>query len=513
MRKLLILICIMASACSSRPSASEFPRTESYAINGEQTPLGKTITSLEAGHSGKSGFLLLPNGSDSLITRIALIEAAQQTIDLQYYSTVDDTTGKLLLQTLLRAADRGVRVRMLLDDWNLDEFRHGAAALNKHRNIEIRVFNPYVISEETPFAYVGNAIFHPERIMRRMHNKAIVGDNEAAIMGGRNLGNEYFDASDGLNFNDMDVLALGRIAGSISHNFDMYWNSELAYPLAALNIPESDETEMATVRADLKNHWEEVSHTEAGKWLNHASLTPKLKSGQMKLIWANAELVADKPEKVEQPVKETVSKPVMKLDQLVDRANKEFLIISPYFVPQESGVEWMASLEKRGVEVRAITNSLAATDVVPAYTGYARYREPMLDAGVDLFEMKPDLNRPTRRPMFKASSHYGLHSKVYVVDRTDVMIGSFNLDPRSIKLNTEQVLVIHSPELGAQVGQLFETLSSPKRSYRLVKAAKGLEWHAEEKGEAKIYDSEPPAGFRRKAMSLLFSLLPIEGQL
>lgn len=509
-----IFLGVVVSGCTSRAEISDYPRTASYALaSGKNTPLGKVITPMAKRHPGETGFQLLPNGSDSLVSRIALVEAAQKTVDLQYYSTVDDTTGKLLLQSLMRAADRGVRVRMLLDDWSLDEFKKGAAVLNEHKNIEIRVFNPYITDDQTVFAYIGNMITRPEKVTRRMHNKAIIADNEAAIMGGRNLGDEYFDASEGLNFRDMDILAAGPVTEQVSRNFDRYWNSKESYPVAALKLPDSNREEVAHMRKELAAHWSEVEASEHGKRLHRISLATLLARGQIPLTWAKAELVSDSPSKVEQPAEEAQSKPEMRLDELVNHAQQEFLIITAYFVPRQEGVEWLSALEARGVEVKVVTNSLGATDVVPVYTGYSRYRKPLVEAGVDIYEVKPDLSKPQRRPIFKASSQYGLHAKIYMVDRKEVMIGSFNLDPRSIHLNTEQVLVIHSPELGAQIAKLFDGLASPEQSYRVMRDGNGLVWVGEEEGQAMQRTSPPYAGFRRTAVSTLFSLLPVEDQL
>ena len=252
--------------------------------------------------------------------RIALVEAAQRSIDLQYFSTYDDTTGQLLLETLLHAADRGVRVRMLLDDWNLDDFRAGVAALNTHPNIEIRVFNPYSTNDQSIFAYVGNAFSRPSQMTKRMHNKALIADNEVAIMGGRNLGDEYFGASADVNFRDMDVLTAGPITGKISNSFDRYWNSAESYPVEALNLPESDGPEIAHLREELRQHWMEVKQSPSSKRLYEKSLTKQLQNGQVPLVWAKAELAADKPNKIEQPSEDSDSKPEIKLDQLVNNA-------------------------------------------------------------------------------------------------------------------------------------------------------------------------------------------------
>jgi len=514
---ILALVILTAAGCTTRPPVSDYPRTPSYAITSPQeTALGKTLARSARAHSDQSGFKLIPNGSDAFMMRIALVEAAERSIDLQYFSTHDDTTGELLLETLLHAADRGVRVRMLLDDWNLDDFRAGVAALNTHPNIEIRVFNPYSTNDQSIFAYVGNAFSRRDQFTRRMHNKALIADNEVAIMGGRNLGDEYFGASADVNFRDMDVLTAGPITGKISNSFDRYWNSAESYPVEALNLPESDGPEIARLREELRRHWMEVKQSPSGKRLYEKSLTKQLQNGEVPLVWAKAELAADKPGKIEQPSDESDSKPEIKLDQLVNNAQAEFIIITPYFVPLDSGVEWLTSLTGRGVAVRIATNSLASTDMIPAEAGYSHYRRPLVAGGVQLYELKSDLTEPSHRTMFKGSSQSGLHAKLYVIDRRDLMIGSFNLDPRSINLNTEQVLVIHSAELAGQVVKMFETIVSPSVSYHVTLeggADSGLIWITQENGQEVRYHSDPQAGVWRNVTSRFFSILPIDDEL
>jgi len=373
-RTLPLIILLLSTSCTTRPPVSDYPRTVSYAITSPQnTALGKMLAKAAKAHRDQSGFRLIPSGSDAFMMRIALVEAAQQSIDLQYFSTHDDTTGKLLLETLLRAADRGVRVRMLLDDWNLDDFRAGVAALNTHPNIEIRVFNPYSTRDQSIFSYVGNAFTRSSQMTKRMHNKALIADNEVAVMGGRNLGDEYFDASADINFRDMDVLTAGPITGKISTSFDKYWNSAESYPVGALNLPDSDGPEIAKLREELRQHWNDVLNSAAGKHLHETSLTKQLQNGQIPLVWAKAELAADSPSKIEQSSETSDSKPEIKLDQLVNNAKAEFIIITPYFIPLDSGVEWLVSLVDRGVVVRIATNSLASTDMVPAEAGYSHF--------------------------------------------------------------------------------------------------------------------------------------------
>jgi putative cardiolipin synthase len=507
------LAVLLSAGCTTRPPVSDYQRTPSYTITSAQdTALGKTLAHAIKAHPDQSGFQLIPNGSDAFMMRIALVESAQRSIDLQYFSTEEDSTGKLLLETLLRAADRGVRVRMLLDDWNIDAFKAGVAALNTHPNIEIRAFNPYSTGDQSIFAYIGNVFTRPDQLTRRMHNKALIADDEISIMGGRNLGDEYFGASADSNFRDMDVLSVGPITDKISKSFDRYWNSAESYPVEALGLPESDAAEIARLREDLRQHWDDVLQSAEGKRLRETSLTKQLQNGQVPLVWAKAELAADNPGKIEQPSATSESKPEIKLDQLVNTARHEFIVISPYFVPLDSGVDWLVSLVNRGVAVRIATNSLASTDMVPAEAGYSQYRTALVAGGVQLYELKPKREDPVRH-MFKGSSQNGIHAKLYVIDRRDLVIGSFNLDPRSIHLNTEQVLVIHNPALAEQAAKMFETIIAPESSYHLIIEDGSLVWVTQKDGQEVRYSSDPKASFRRSVTFWLFSMLPIDNEL
>lgn len=456
--------------------------------------------------------------------RIALVEASQKSIDLQYFSTSDDTTGKLLLEAIIRAADRGVRVRMLLDDWNLDDFEAGAVALNAHRNIDIRVFNPYATRDQSIFSRIGNVFSYVDSFNRHMHNKALIVDNQVAIMGGRNLGDEYFEASKDLDFRDVDVFAAGPVTRHISKNFDRYWNSDESFPLDLLNLPPTDTQAIAKIQEDMQSHWKIMYQSSIGRKLKELPLPHKAKDGEISLIWAKAELAADSPAKITQDDENTVSVPGTRIDELVSHAQHEFIIFTPYFIPLDDGVDWLNALVARGVAVRIVTNSLSSTDMVPAQAGYGHYREALLKGGVQLYEIKSVPPETPAKHMFKPSSQNGLHAKIYMIDRRDLVIGSFNLDPRSTRLNTEQVLVIHSAEFCAKIANLFEDMTAPASSYHVITAAEvpaadqplihgSLAWETEEDGKITYFDFNPHAGFWRNVTDQFFSLLPIDNQL
>lgn len=517
---LAVFIAFALCGCSSRLPAREYSRSASHALALEEaaaTPLGQALAPLAARHPGLSGFALIATGEKALVSRVALIEAASKTLDLQYYSVHDDSSGQLLLDAVLRAADRGVRVRALVDNLNLKHADDILTAMNEHKNIEIRVFNPNGTKEDSWLSRVGAVFTEPERVTRRMHNKVIVADNQGAIAGGRNLGKQYFDAGDDFNFRDMDVLAAGPIVARISRSFDRYWASEEAYPLRSLPLAQPKPGAVERARAALTK-----ARLEAGpqikQSLAQADLLRMLQKDARPLIWAPGELAVDEPEKIEEPgpmnpepaQQAEESKPAQRLTRLADGAKSEFLIISPYFVPGDGGVEWLASIVSHGVKTQVLTNSLASTDVAAVHAGYRRDRKALIEKGVDIYEFKP-IQEQAKFGGFKGrkSERVSLHSKVYVIDREHVVIGSFNMDPRSVNLNTELAIIIHSPEMGESVAKMFAEAIAPEASYHMELDENGkLFWVTMEKDGPKRYTGEPEASLWRRVISGVFTLLP-----
>jgi len=536
-KTLRLVLLLFFAGCSDRLPVSDFARTPSVAItqkDTQNTAIGRLLKQEIDAHGGESGFHLLPASQDAFLMRISLVQAAERSVDLQYFSVRNDTTGKLLLEAILHAADRGVRVRMLLDDWNLKDFESGVEALNTHPNIEIRVFNPFATENQSALSSMGNYFTRFDQFARRMHNKALIADNQMAIMGGRNLGDEYFGAGSDFNFRDMDVLAAGPIVEKISGNFDKFWNSKEVYPLLALSIPKPDTNKVAQIRQELQLHWEEVMKSPMGTYLHESPAIMQLKKKETSLIWAPAEFSADSPYKIEKPENMTRSKPEKRIDKLADNAHHEFIIVSPYFVPLESGTRWLDSLARQGVSVRILTNSLSSTDMVIAYAGYSHYREALVASGVNLYELKAIGGKPPHHIFKGSSSQNSLHAKFYIIDRRDLIIGSFNMDPRSIEYNTEQVLVIHSKALAQSAAETFERTILPSTSFHVMLAngtlpspaqtrnmdpllsvdpGQHLIWVAEQDGKKVQYDYEPDAGFRRQFIGILFSGFPIDDDL
>ncbi|QGZ55213.1 phospholipase D family protein [Paraburkholderia acidiphila] len=530
---LFALACLaLVAGCATRPPATDYPRQTSAALTAPEasaTPLGAALAAPEAAHPGESGFRLLATGPDSLQMRIALARAATKTLDMQYYIANEDTTGKLLLGSALYAADRGVRVRMLVDDLNFHDIDQLMAALNSHPNIQIRVFNPYGSTSESMYLRTRNFFTNVDQFTRRMHNKATIVDNEMAIVGGRNLGDEYFNASPTIDFRDLDVLTAGPVAQSVSASFDEYWNCSISYPLSVLNHQKFDAHDLDTARDDLRKHWRESAEPYNAKPLNATPLAQQITGNTLGLVWAKWEFVADSPGKIAGSEKGELGDAMRSLLDRIHQAQSSVLVFSPYFVPHDTGVQTLRTLTSHGVRVAILTNSLAATDAVAVQAGYSPYRVPLLEAGVELYEFKPQQPEHTDQRRFGvvgSRSRASLHAKAYVIDDNTLVIGSLNLDPRSAHLNTELALTVESPPIAHQVADLFKRATSPQVSYHVTLATPAqlaqlqgttinspLVWTDEENGMMRTYNLDPGAGFYRNVLTGLFLLLPVDSQL
>jgi cardiolipin synthase C len=531
-RLALALLIVFVAACTTLPPATSLDdRPVTHAItNPQTTPLGRALAPFVAAHPGQSGFRLLTDGTDALQMRIALARAATTTLDLQYYIAEEDTTGRLLLAAALYVADRGVRVRLLVDDLNLDDNQHLMVALSTHPSIEVRVFNPFGSTRRSVFERTENIVTRIDRFTRRMHNKAMIADGSSAIVGGRNLGDEYFSASPTLQFRDLDVLAAGPIVDDIEASFDTFWNSALAYPLGALDKHHYETADLQATRESLRAHWRGEAQAVGAKPLNGAPLATQIAQRQLGLVWAPAQFLVDSPRKVTADDGDYRSPPMHRLAQLLRAAEHEVLILSPYFVPHDAGVKLLGDLTQRGVRVVAVTNSMASTDAVAVQAGYSPYRIPLLKKGVELYEFQP-LQRSRSRFFGGSQSRSSLHAKAYVIDRRTLVIGSLNLDPRSAFLNTELALVIESPELANAVAALIERSIAPDASYRVTLATpeenarlralgtpvSGLVWTGNEPigsgSYLRTWSFDPKAGFVRNLLTGLFLLLPVDSQL
>ncbi|MGE5803028.1 MAG: phospholipase D family protein [Gemmatimonadota bacterium] len=470
------------------------------------TTLGQWIAPRVAANGGRSGFRLLANGLDAFVARATLIDLAERTLDLQYYIFHPDQTGSLITDRLIAAADRGVTVRLLLDDWGtLEKSDTALAALDAHPQIAIRLFNPY--THRTGVARLAELITRFTRINRRMHNKQLVADNAGVVLGGRNIGDEYFSRGE-LDFQDVDVLALGPVAAQSTPIFEAYWNSRFAVPMTRIGRFKPDPVKSVKARQELRSHCERLADSAYARALGGSNLATELRSNALQLHWAEGRVIADPPEKLNKPAG-TRSDAFLggQISPRVRAVRSDLLVVSPYFVPGKEGVDFFGDQRRAGVEVRVLTNSLAATDVWLVHAGYMTYRRPLLQAGVRIYELRPEAagaKRPRATGMTAGSSRASLHAKTFVFDRTSVFIGSVNLDPRSLEQNTEVGVLVDSPVLAAEVANLFDQWASPALSYEVTRGPDGrLQWTGG-------FTDEPNAGFWRSLGAKFFSHLPIE---
>lgn len=472
---------------------------------------------------GLSGFHLLDSGHAALAARLSLAERATHTLDVQTYLYHNDTTGKLLAATLLAAAERGVRVRMLIDDIDSTDKELGLATLNAHPNIEVRLFNPFRTRGANLLVRGWQVLQDHVRLNRRMHNKVFIADNLVAIAGGRNIGDEYFEAHRDFAFVDLDVLAAGAVVADLSNAFDMYWNSEAAVPASALPIvPEAGR--LLRAKQFLADFRTRRLDSDYGRALSAADPVPALLAGTSRWQRAKASLIVDPPEKVMGPGVPTSELMAGQLAGLWINPERRALIVSAYFVPGAMGMAYFRYWRHQGVQVDVLTNAFAASDVPLVHAGYANYRVPLLELGVNLYELKPvaEPHGGRLRDLASGSSRASLHAKAFVLDDKQVFIGSFNFDPRSVHLNTEMGLVIESPELAHQLTAIAEDAMRPERSYRpqLVfepadggAVAKRLRWHDVSQGVERVSETEPETTPVQRGLLRVLQALPIEQHL
>jgi len=514
----LSLCLVLLSGCASLPANPE--RTPSYAItdNGD-TLLAQSLAPRLAQNPGQSIFYPLGTGPDALTARMALARAAQKTLDLQYYTFDADTTGSALLGELIDAADRGVRVRLLIDDFHTGRQDKLWAALDSHPNIEVRLFNPFASRS----ARWVEMVFDFGRLDRRMHNKQMVVDNLVGVIGGRNIGDAYFSAKPDVDFSDLDVMVAGPVVQAASKVFDQYWNSESAYPLGSL-LQEGKETPdpSRSLRRDIEAKGDIARATPFVQELLESGLAHGIETGHLPGYVGSARIIADKPDKIETDPDDPSTHAVPRLRALMEKAQTELVLVTPYFVTDDDSEKWLAGMAARGVKVRVLTNSFAATDVSAVHAGYSLRREALLKAGIELYELKPTANAELARSRGRqartfASSRAVLHAKAYVVDRRLLFIGSLNLDPRSNRLNTEMGVVLDSPALATR---LVEDMDKhlPEIAWRVARRTdenghESLTWTSIEHGKEVTTDREPDMSVWQHIGIDFLGILPVEDQL
>ncbi|RZV34593.1 MAG: phospholipase D family protein [Chromatiales bacterium] len=504
---LLVLLC---TGCASIDF--DYPRTPSTAAEDtDNTYLGSRVSALSAVHPpGLSGFYPLRDGIDALSARLLLAERAERTIDTQYYLVKTDTTSLAFIEALLRAADRGVRVRLLLDDVFTKGYDAGMAGLDSHPNFEVRVFNPF---HRGPTGKVRSGLTDLARVNRRMHTKTFTVDNQVTIVGGRNIADEYFGAREDAKFGDLDVVGMGAIANDVSNMFDSFWNHETALPLPAFaRMPEDPAAELEKLRRQLAASRARIGQTRYAEAVLATALEFMDKDGDV-LEWAPYQLVYDSPDK---GIKSNDGPSVAittELRKALQSAKSEVIIVSPYFVPRKAGIEFLSALSARGISVTIVTNSLAANNQITVHGGYAPSRIPLLRQGVRIYEVRPDADIAGSEIVAAGGAKATLHTKSFLVDRTQVFVGSFNFDPRSANLNTESGVIIESSILGNEFAETFNARIR-SQTYELFLNDDGkLRWRGLEDGEEVIYKKEPRSTWRQRFIAGLVKLLPVKSQL
>jgi putative cardiolipin synthase len=508
--------------CASLPAAAQ--RTPSTAAaNTNDTPLGKVLGPRLAQRPGESLFYPLSSGPDALAARLAMARAAQRSLDLQTYIFETTGTGAAVLGDIIDAADRGVRVRVLLDDMHTGGMDEILSAIDSHPNIEVRLFNP-VANRGMRWLEM---LVGFKRLDRRMHNKSMTVDNQISLLGGRNVGDAYFSARVDMDFSDLDVLIAGPAVPQVSAVFDEYWNDQSSYPVVAL-IPAGKETpvEMRRLRKRLEARGDQAVGSPYVRELLDSGLAKGIESGHMPGYSGKAVVVSDKAAKITHQTDDDPGHATGRLEKMISGAQTEVLLISPYFVPDDDGEAWLIALARRGIRVRILTNSFAATDVTPVHAGYAPHRQALVAAGIELYELKPNAYAELAHRgkaaggsrSWLASSRASLHAKNYIVDRRLVFIGSLNMDPRSARLNTEMGVVLDSPALAQRMIKSTED-GLLDMAYRvgLRTGAEGgnphLTWTTREKGQVTVYDSEPGIGPLQHLGIGVLRLLPIKEEL
>lgn len=511
-------VLVLLGACSTL--RGDFVKQASEALPPvADTPSAQYIESEQAKHGSElSGFRLLTLNTNALMSRLALADKAERSLDLQYYVFSNDETGRLVAQFLLKAADRGVRVRILLDDITMDDAVPMFDGLDAHENIEVRLFNPFNTRRPGALSKMAQMLIEFRRLNRRMHNKSFIADNKVAIVGGRNIADDYFDADDKGNYRDLDLLAIGPVVQEASRAFDAYWNDDAAFPVKAYRDTLGD---LDKLRAELSQHVRKFEQSDYAQAVIEELPSGATADRQGQWFWGPAVLVADQPEKVavDDDAPSLSLGPAVKA--LFDQAQSEVLLISPYFVPGEREEKDLVALARRGVTTRILTNSAASTDQPAVHAGYSKHRRALLAGGVELYEFKPTAGVKHSLAQYGRSSAVSLHAKSFVIDRRFVFVGSMNMDQRSMLLNTEMGFVVNSPALAEAVAQFFTTATLPASAYRLaLESSKGegggtgqVLWITSEDGELVTLTSEPGVGPMNRVKLMLLKILPIDSLL
>ncbi len=510
LRNLCLAVALsLLSACASIDF--DHPRQPSFALpDTGDTYLARELAAEVAAHpAGESGFFPLSDGIEALAARLLLAQRAERSIDVQYYLIKTDTVSYAFIDSLLRAADRGVRVRLLLDDIFTKGYDAGMAGLDSHPNFEIRIFNPFGRTGGRSM----NAMADFKRINRRMHNKSFTVDNQVTIVGGRNIADEYFGAREDAKFGDLDVVGIGPVVQDVSAMFDSYWNHETALPVPAFaEMPEDPAAELERLRDAIEASRERIAASKYAAAVQDRYLE-FVESDEKLFTWATYRLAYDSPDKGVKTKASDAASIRTPLGESLLSAKEELLIASPYFVPRKSGIEAFSEIAKGGVAVTVITNTLAANNQFTVHGGYAPARKPLLRNGIKLYEVRPDASVSGAEVVAASGAKATLHTKAFIVDRREVFIGSFNFDPRSAYINTELGVIIRSPEIARALAEAVDA-NLAEQTYEVFLNENGkLRWRGRENGEQVILTKEPQTTWGQRFMGNFMRIIPIRGQL
>jgi len=515
-RNFALMLLVTLWGCVGHPPGADAPKSAStVSVQPGDTPLGRRFAAESHEHGDESAFRIVGVGADGFRIRMQMIETAQKTLDLQYYIFRGDETGRLLTDTLARAAKRGVRIRLLVDDADTVAGDDQILRLLAYPSAEVRIFNPYGYRGHSKGIRDLDFLFHASRLDYRMHNKLLVVDNALALIGGRNVGNQYFQVDPESQFADDDVFTVGPIVGQLSGTFDEFWNSDLAIPAQALG---------RTVDRALPAPSAKPGPIDYASLLDTQDPFAGIISGRLPLAWAQARVVHDSPDK--KKVVDGALPGSLISRAVIDSARdvkSEILLISPFFVPAPDELQLLEDLRRRQAAVRILTNSLESNPQIAAQSGYDHVRVPLLEAGAQLYEIRSLLGNVRGSGETATVSRYGnyaLHAKTYVFDRGRLFIGSMNFDQRSKRINTEIGLIIDSRELALETARRFDEMVKPENCYTLElrpSAAPGrssrLVWRTKENGQDVEYTREPARSEWQRVADKLLAILPIEREL
>ena len=516
-RWLAVAVAFAVSACATIPGAN-YPRLQSHAVTPADDGFTRPLANARA-KPGESAFRMVSVGLDGLAARIELIDHAARALDLQYYIFRSDESGGLIARALLRAADRGVRVRILVDDGETLAGDERLFALAAHSAVQVRVFNPFEYRGHGRVPRAIDFLLHKRRLDHRMHNKLMVADNALALIGGRNIGDQYFQIDPSSQFGDDDVVAYGHVVEQLSDVFDLFWNSAQAIPIQALDRLHSSADALTAFRAAAAaGPHVSVLRTELEKRLASGAPLAGWLSKQDPFDWTAAEVLYDSPDKAAVDGQAAVAAQIYpEFVARAARSTREILMITPYFVPSAAEMSMLRETRERGVRVACLTNSLEAAPDVVAHAGYTKHRPALLTQGVEMHEVRgmPERARGTgqSRRMSKYGN-YGLHAKLYVFDRKSLFVGSLNFDQRSKHLNTEIGLLVDSPPMAEGAAERFKSLTRPDNAYALtVQPDESIRWRTEQDGRVIESAREPARSDWQRFKARFFALWPLDDEL